>query len=99
MLGSTTKDVGSIAAEAAKTRDTADRLANGNFPEDADHVRVLAGLIKQLAEQIQRLADTGGALDTTEHDREVVLEEDRTPGRAPAEPLDDRTADQPPGRL
>lgn len=34
-------------AEVAKVRDTAERLANGDYPEQADHVRVLAGLIGQ----------------------------------------------------
>jgi hypothetical protein len=90
-----TKDVGSVAAEAAKTKETADRLANGDYPADADHVRVLAGIVKQLADQVERLASTG-VLGTTPLDRELDLEEDRTPERAPAEPLDDRTADQPP---
>jgi hypothetical protein len=28
-----------------KTKDTASRLANGEYPEDADHIRVLAGMI------------------------------------------------------
>lgn len=43
-------------AELRKVKDTADRLANGDYPADADHVRVLAGMIRQLAEQVERLA-------------------------------------------
>jgi hypothetical protein len=43
-------------AEIRKVRETAERLANGDYPADADHVRVLAGMIHQLAEQLERLA-------------------------------------------
>jgi len=85
-----------VATEAAKTKESADRLANGDDPEDADHVRVLAGMVKQLADQMERLASAADAQGVTAHDREVVLEEDRTPERAPAEPLDDRRAHEPP---
>lgn len=42
-------------AEIASVRETADRVANGDAPEDADQIRVLAGLIRQLAEQVERL--------------------------------------------
>jgi hypothetical protein len=45
-----------ILAEAASTTETADKLADGDYPEDADHTRVLAGLIKQTSEQVERLA-------------------------------------------
>jgi hypothetical protein len=31
-----------ILAEAETTTDTADKLANGDYPQDADHIRVLA---------------------------------------------------------
>ncbi|HYJ61467.1 MAG TPA: hypothetical protein VE032_08400 [Actinomycetota bacterium] len=43
-------------AEIRKVKETADRLANGNYPEGADHERVLAGMIAMLAEQVERLA-------------------------------------------
>jgi hypothetical protein len=43
-------------AEIRKVRETAERLANGDYPADADHIRVLAGMIHQLAEQVERLA-------------------------------------------
>jgi len=46
-----------VVAEIGKTRETADRLANGDYPEGADHIRVLAGMVKQLADQMERLAD------------------------------------------
>jgi hypothetical protein len=53
-------------AEVASVRDTADRLANGNYTEDADHIRVVAGLIKQLAEQVERLSGDDGRKTTVE---------------------------------
>lgn len=46
-----------IRAEAVATAETADKLANGDYPEEADHIRVLAGMIKQVAEQVERLAE------------------------------------------
>ena len=42
--------------EVRKVRETADKLAGGDYPGEADHTRVLAGMIRQLAEQIERLA-------------------------------------------
>ena len=45
-----------ILAEAASTTETADKLANGDTPEEADQIRVLAGLVKQTSEQVERLA-------------------------------------------
>ena len=45
-----------VLAEAEATTQTADKLANGDYPPDADQVRVLAGLIKQTSEQVERLA-------------------------------------------
>jgi DNA-binding MarR family transcriptional regulator len=49
-------EIQAILAEAETTTDTADKLANGDYPEEADHTRVLAGLIKQTSEQVERLA-------------------------------------------
>ena len=49
-----------LLQEVRKTRDTAARLANGDYPEDADHIRVLAGMIQKLAEQVERLAGSDG---------------------------------------
>jgi len=47
-----------IVAEVRKTKETADRVANGESPkEGADDVRVLAGLVHQIAEQVERLAE------------------------------------------
>ena len=47
-----------ILAEAESTTETADKLANGDYPDEADHMRVLAGLIRQTSEQVERLART-----------------------------------------
>jgi hypothetical protein len=42
-------------AEVIKVKETAERLANGDTPGEADQIRVLAGLVFQLAEQVERL--------------------------------------------
>ena len=87
-----------VRAEARKTKETAERLANGDYPEGADHIRVLAGMISQLAEQVERLASHGSEISNgprTDHrvppgPPDVEAEEDRTPEEAPADPADDR---------
>jgi hypothetical protein len=90
--------VDGIRAEAKKTKETAERLANGNFPDEADHVRVLAGLIHQLAEQVERLSSrevSSGADEPREAPAagaEQQLEEDLSPEKAPAQPVDDRAS-------
>jgi hypothetical protein len=48
-------------AEITKVKETAERMANGDYPAEADQTRALAGLIHQLAEQVERLA--GGNVD------------------------------------
>jgi hypothetical protein len=75
-------------AEVAKVRETAQRLADGDYPEEADHIRVLAGMIGQLAEQVERLGQEASA--PLAHDAEALVEEDRTPESAPAQPMNDR---------
>jgi hypothetical protein len=46
-----------ILAEARKTKETAERMANGDGPPgEADDIRVLAGMVHQVAEQVERLA-------------------------------------------
>lgn len=45
-----------VRLEAAKTKETADRVANGESADEKDDIRVLAGMVKQVAEQIERLA-------------------------------------------
>lgn len=46
-----------IIAEARKTKETAERMANGEGPpSEADDMRVLAGMVHQVAEQVERLA-------------------------------------------
>ena len=86
--------------EIRKTKETAARLANGDYTEDADHIRVLAGMIQKLAEQLERLAGDGRTASTSSSasvrsrevpNAEAAVEEDRTPQDAPADPTNDRT--------
>lgn len=51
------QDIRAVVEEARKTKETADRLANGNYPGEADHIRVLAGMVRQLAEQVERMGE------------------------------------------
>jgi len=60
-----------ILAEVRKTKETADRMANGESPKPgADDVRVLAGMVHQVAEQVERLAELveTGTPKATGHD-------------------------------
>jgi hypothetical protein len=51
------QDIRAVVEEARKTKETADRLAHGDYPGEADHIRVLAGMVRQLAEQVERLGE------------------------------------------
>ena len=52
-----TGDAEAIVLEARKTKETAERMANGEGPPaEADDIRVLAGMVHQVAEQVERLA-------------------------------------------
>ena len=82
--------------EVRKTKDTAARLANGDYTEDADHIRVLAGMIQKLAEQVERLAASSSAptpgagqarSQAEAKEAEAAVEEDQTPQDAPADPI------------
>ncbi len=53
-MGSSTAEA--VRLEAGKTKETADRVANGESTDEKDDRRVLAGMIKQVAEQVERLA-------------------------------------------
>jgi hypothetical protein len=62
-----------IIAEARKTKETAERMANGEGPPgQADDIRVLAGMVHQIAEQVERLAVvvTGGEAPLARSDEE-----------------------------
>ncbi len=51
------EDADAILLEARKTKETAERMANGEGPPgEADDIRVLAGMVHQVAEQVERLA-------------------------------------------
>jgi hypothetical protein len=94
MPGVESGNLDAIRLEVRKVKETAERMANGDYPEEADQLRSVAGLVHQLAEQTERLiepmrAPLGGDVDDR-HDAEVALEEDRSPERGPAAPLDDR---------
>ena len=54
----TTKNSDALA-EVTKVKETAGRLAHGEAAGEGDPVRVLAGLIHQLAEQVERMVDVG----------------------------------------
>jgi hypothetical protein len=57
MTEEVTEGPDAVAAEARKTKETAERMANGEGPPgEADDVRVLAGMVHQVAEQVERLA-------------------------------------------
>lgn len=57
-MAETNEGLEAILAELRSTKDTADRIANGDSPkEGADDVRVLAGLVHQIAEQVERLGE------------------------------------------
>jgi hypothetical protein len=80
--------------EVTKVKETAGRVANGDAASDADQVRVVAGLVHQLAEQTERMLErirSPLSEDTEERDATLLREEDRTPEDAPAAPLDDRS--------
>ena len=108
--------------EIRRLRETAEKFANSDQHSDVDQSRVLAGMIHQLAEQVERLASAGvttggtpsdaggassdaGGVDTTavapstnpptrvDRDAEAALQEDRSPERGPADPIDDRADD------
>jgi hypothetical protein len=95
-----TKQNGNIEAaflEVKKVKETAERVANGDSSSDADQVRVVAGLVHQLAEQTERILACMRApvaedsKDAAERDATLLREEDRSPEDAPAAPLDDRS--------
>ena len=94
MPGLESNNLDAVRLEIRKIKETAERMANGDYPEEADQLRSVAGLVHHLAEQTERLvqpmhAPLSGVVDR--HDAEVALEEDRSPERGPAAPLDDRT--------
>jgi hypothetical protein len=64
-MDTTMQDIRAVVEEARKTKETADRLANGDYPDEADHIRVLAGMVRQLAEQIERMGELVSGLDAS----------------------------------
>jgi hypothetical protein len=92
-------EVDAALVQIAKVKDTAEHLAKDDAPPGADQFRVIAGLVHQLAEHVERIVAASGqppipgaeGYPEDRHDAEVRLEEDRTPDVAPAEPLNDRS--------
>ena len=69
--------------------ETAGKVAHEGLDPSADSVRVLAGLVLQLAEQVGRLLDgvaTTASADRSPNETDTPTEEDSSPGDAPAEP-------------
>jgi hypothetical protein len=73
-------------AEVRKVKDTAGNWSKGERPEEADPVRVLAGLVHQLAEQLERLLVANGPSPLSEDppDPSDLSAQDRPDGSAPA---------------
>jgi len=51
-------DIDEALLQIGKVRETAEHLAKDDQPDGADQFRVLAGLIHQLAEQMERVVAT-----------------------------------------
>jgi hypothetical protein len=49
------READAALAEIVQVKETAERLANDDAPGDADRFRVVAGLVHQLAEQMERV--------------------------------------------
>lgn len=82
-----------VQAEVASVIETAERVARDGPSPGSDGVRVVAGLLLQLAEQVERIAaehlPDGAAKkpeDASPNEADAALEEDRSPGEAPARP-------------
>jgi hypothetical protein len=93
MNGITTNPGGAEADAAltqiAKVKDTAEHLAKDDTPAGADQFRVIAGLVHQLAEHVERLVATSMQPPIPGQDG---YPEDRHASEAPVAPLSDRPA-------
>ena len=81
--------VDEIRAEVDAVIETAGKVAHEGLDPSADSVRVLAGLVLQLAEQVGRVLDGSTATslaDRSPNEVDAPIEEDITPEDAPAEP-------------
>src|SRR3954467_3995296 len=94
MRGVETGDLDAVRLEIRKRKGTAERMANGDYPEEADQLRSVAGLVHLLAEQTERLIQPMRAplasVPDARHGAEGAVGEDRSPERGPGAPLDDR---------
>ena len=75
MPGVTDPDLEAVLLEIRKVKETAERMANCDYPDEADHVRSIAGLVHLLAEQTERLVEPVrapiGRVSEDRHDVEV----------------------------
>lgn len=51
-------DVDAALVEIARIKETAEHLAKGDTQQDTDQFRVIAGLVHELAEQVERVVAT-----------------------------------------
>jgi hypothetical protein len=82
--------VNAIVAEARKTKETAERMANGEGPPgEADDIRVLAGMVHQVAEQVERLASVVSGDEAPSLTKEIGRRaRRRLNGSTPPAPID-----------
>lgn len=83
-------------AEIISTKETAEHVARDGTAEGVDATSVLAGLIAQLAEQVQRMLESQPSphVGVTPPGSIDSLDEDIAPGEAPASPERDPDAGQ-----
>jgi hypothetical protein len=88
--GSGTGTATEIRAEVDAVIETAGKAAHEGLDPAADSVRVLAGLVLQLAEQVRRLLDepdgSSKSVDRSPNETDSPTEEDASPEDSPAEP-------------
>ena len=89
LMDLSTRTPSAALAEIAHVRDTAERIARGE-DAGADQVRVIAGLIHQLAEQLEKLWSAArpplSGDVTLDREIEAEFDEDRTRATPPADP-------------
>jgi hypothetical protein len=97
-----------VRAEVVVTRETAERVAHDGPQPRSDAPRVLAGLISQLAEQVERLVDTlasapDGTIPAVDGQIEATTPvasrtPDVTPNQADAPAEEDTSSEQAPAK-
>jgi hypothetical protein len=81
-----------VRAEIGSVIHTAENVADDGLQPGSDGMKVLAGLILQLAVQVDRLIEIGDGTrkdvpsSSSPNEAETPTEEDATPAKAPADP-------------